>query len=1018
MTPPKGQDWDELHLSENPAVELLEALGYTYVPPETLDAERDSLKETILTKRLGKALKKLNPWLSDDNVHKAVRAVTTVQAASLLDASEKVHTALTYGLSLEQDRGSGKKGQTVRFFDFETPANNELVVTRQCHFQGAKKQIIPDIVLIVNGIPLAVIECKSPTLGDKWREEAIKQLLRYQEIGEEYRELGMPRLFETVQIVVGTCGQAACYGTVTTPPRFYFEWKTTHPRTEADLEKLLGRAATPQDILLAGLLAPEILLDVSRNFTVFERDEKSGRTIRKVPRYQQYAAVSKAIARSRKAKKPEDRGGIVWHTQGSGKSLTMLWLAIKLRRDEAHQNPTLVIVTDRVDLDEQINKTFLACGFPNPTRAESVRELRDLLRGPGGGTILTTVHKFQDLAKGSKSAFPTLTEAENVFVLTDEAHRTQYGYLAANMRKALPNAAFFGFTGTPIDKKDRSTLQTFGPYIDTYTIEQAVADGATVPIFYESRLPEVRIVGNSVDALFDRVFADRSNEERNAIKRKYATEASIAGAPKRIEAVCLDLVEHYTNYIQPNGYKAQVVACSREVAVLYKDTLDRLNAPESAVIISGTNDDDIHLVRHHTDKDRRRALIDRFLKPMPGPGERSSDKADSLSILIVCDMLITGFDAPVEQVMYLDSPLKEHTLLQAIARVNRVYDDTKTYGLIVDYWGVSEALQEALSIFAPDDIKGAMTRKDDELPRLQTRHQAAMRFFIRVKNKDDLNACVNVLEPEDVRAEFNEAFRKFSQSLDMILPDPRALPYVRDFRWLGRIRQAASARFRDQSLDITDCGPKVRKLIEDAISADGVQILVKKVSLFTPEFDEKLKALKGDDARASEIEHAVKHEIHVRLDEDPAYYLSLRQRLEEIIEERKARRIDAAKQLELFQGLLKDLKGPTEEAEKVGLSPTGFAIYGLLLGGKPLKTADSRAPRYEGADRAKVDLAAILEDTLAPSIGIVDWVSREDIQKDMRRLIKRQLRASQVPEDKLEGVAEQVVDLLKRRHGR
>jgi type I restriction enzyme, R subunit len=1009
LTPPPGQDWNEQHLSEAPALELLQALGYAYVTPETLEVERGSLKETILTNRLGTALRRLNPWLSDDNTHKAIRAITTVQSSNLLDASEKVHTALTYGISLEQDVGQGKKGQTVRFFDFENPAKNELVVTKQYRLQGLKKQIVPDVVIIVNGIPLAVIEAKSPTLGDKWRSEAIEQLHRYQEIGEHYRDLGMPRLFETIQILVATCGQAACYGTVMTPSRFFAEWKSTHPRSQADLETILERTATPQDVLLAGLLAPEVLLDVTRNFTAFERDEKSGKTIRKVPRYQQYAAVSKAIGRSRAGKSGDERGGIVWHTQGSGKSLTMLWLAIKLRRDEAHENPTLVLVTDRVDLDEQINKTFLACGFPNPKRAESVRELRELLRGPGGGTILTTVHKFQDLAsKGNKAAFPTLTEARNVFVLTDEAHRTQYGSLAANMRKALPNAAFFGFTGTPIDKKDRSTLQTFGPYIDTYSIQQAVEDGATVPIFYESRLPELRIIGNSLDALFDRVFADRSDDERVAIKKKYANESAIAGAPKRIEAVCLDLIDHFTKFIQPNGFKAQVVACSREVAVLYKETLDRLNAPESAIIISGSNDDEAHLVRHQTDKEQRKRLIERFLKP-----------SDSLSILVVCDMLITGFDAPIEQVMYLDSPLKEHTLLQAIARVNRVYDETKTYGLIVDYWGVSEALREALAIFNPDDVKGAMTPKGDELPRLQTRHQAAMRFFVRVKDKDDLDTCVNVLGPEDVRAEFSETFRKFSQSLDMILPDPQGLPYVRDLRWLGKIRKAASARFRDQSLDISDSGPKVRKLIEDAIVAEGIQLLVQRVSLFTPQFDEKIKALKSDEARASEMEHAIKDEIHVKLDEDPAYYLSLRQRLEEIIEDRKARRIDAAKQLELFQVLVKDLKGPTEEAGQLGLSATAFAIYGLLQADKPLSAGEPRVGNYTGKrDPAKADLASILEETVAPHVGIVDWVNRDDVQKDMRKLLKRQLRASLLPEDQLDRVAGQLVDLLKRRHGR
>ena len=547
-------------------------------------------------------------------------------------------------------------------------------------------------------------------------------------------------------------------------------------------------------------------------------------------RYKQFMAVNKAMERIRTARKPRERGGVVWHTQGSGKSLSMLWLALKLRRDPDQENPMIVLVTDRTALDRQISKTFLSCGFPNPERATSVRNLRDLLSHPSGKTVMTTVQKFQELEEG-ENGHPVLSEGKNIFVMVDEAHRTQYRSLAANMRQALPNACFLGFTGTPIDKRDKSTIQTFGPYIDTYTIEQAVADGATVPIFYESRLPEMRIVGRTLDQLFDQVFADRSKEEREAIKARYANEQTIAEAPRRIETICLDLLSHYAQFIQPNGFKAQVVAVSRDAAATYKETLDRLNGPESALIMSGGHNDPERLAKWHLEKHQHDALVDRFL-----------DKKDPLSILVVCDMLLTGFDAPVEQVMYLDSPLKEHTLLQAIARVNRRAEG-KDYGLVVDYWGVSDALQEALAIFAPGDIKGAMEPKLDELPRLQSRHRAAMRFFDKVKAKNDLAACVKVLEPEDVRAEFDVAFRRFSQSMDMLLPDPRALPYNRDLVWLGKIRQVAKVRYHDPRLDISDAGAKVRKLIEDAIVADGIQILVKEVSILAPEFDEKLDAL-------------------------------------------------------------------------------------------------------------------------------------------------------------------------------
>ena len=553
--------------------------------------------------------------------------------------------------------------------------------------------------------------------------------------------------------------------------------------------------------------------------------------------------------------------------------------------------------------------------------------------------------------------------------MVDEAHRTQYRSLAANMRQALPNACFLGFTGTPIDKKDRSTLRTFGPYIDTYTIEQAVQDGATVPIFYESRLPELQIIGQTIDQVFDRVFADRTEDERAVIKQRFATEQAIAGAPRRIEAICLDLIDHFTQFIAPNGFKAQVVATSRHAAVTYKETLDRLNAPESAVIMSAGHNDEARLARWHLRKDEQDRLIERF-----------KDHADPLAILVVCDMLLTGFDAPIEQVMYLDAPLKEHTLLQAIARVNRPHGDEKTYGLVVDYWGVSAKLQDALAIFSTTDVQGALTPSVDELPRLQSRHAAAMRFFQAVTDPNDLNACVQVLEPEDVRAAFDLAFRRFSQSMDMLLPDRRALAYHADLRWLGKIRGAARARYRDDRLDLSGCGEKVRKLIADAVVADGVQILVKEVQLFSPEFEEKVEALRTDEAKASEMEHAIRHEISVRLEENPAFYQSLRERLEAIIEERRQERLDAARQLSLLNSLREELKGEQTRAQDIGLDSRGFAIYGLLEEQRPMPVREDAAP-YNAANR---DLASLIDEEVAPFTELVDWWQKDDLQRQMR----------------------------------
>jgi type I restriction enzyme R subunit len=1008
LSPSPPAEWNEEHQSEGPAVSLLEKIGYQFVIAGQLENERDGLKDPLLTQRVSSAIKKLNPWLSSENVHKAVRAITSSSAASLIEANEQFHTSVVHGISLDQDVGSGKKGQTVQFIDFDRPERNEFLVTRQYRVRGAKKELRADIAVFVNGIPLAVVECKSPTLGDKWLDDSVRQMLRYQEVGSEFKELGAPRLFETVQLVIATCGQAASYGTVCTPQRFWAEWKEPHPLSTDELGKKLGRKPSAQDVLLYGLLEPRNLLDLVKNFVVFEVER--GKTIRKVCRYKQFIAVNRALQRAKQAKRPDERGGVIWHTQGSGKSLTMLWLALKLRRDPEFRNPTIVIVTDRTDLDRQISETFVRCGYPNPERAKGVKDLRELLSNPVGKTITTTIQKFQELtsaADGSKRAqrdeHPTLSTADNLFVLVDEAHRTQYSSLAANMRKALPNAGFFGFTGTPIDKQDRSTLHTFGPYIDQYTIEQAVQDGATVPIFYESRLPELRIIGNSLDQVFNRVFADRSKEEREAIKQKYATEEAIAGAPKRIEAICLNLHEHYTQFIQPGGFKAQVVAISRDAAVTYKETLDKLNAPESALIITVGHNDGERFQKYKTSKKEQALLIDRYLDPK-----------DPLSLLVVCDMLLTGFDAPVEQVMYLDSPLREHTLLQAIARVNRKTDG-KRYGLVVDYWGVSEALQEALSLFSPSDVKGAMQPKTDELPRLQIRHQAALRFFLKVKDKEDLDACVAILEPEDVRAGFDQAFRAFSESLDMLLPDPRALPYVDDLRWLGKIRSAAKARFRDRRLDISDCGAKVRQLIEEVVVAEGIQLLVKEVSIFGKEFEEKVGALKTPEAKASEMEHALRHEIHVKLEENPAFYTSLRERLEQIIADRKQQRIDDARQLELFQGLIEEARDEAGAAEKAGLSEFAFAIYGVLHEGEPPQAGEPEVTYGE----ARKDLASLIQEAIEPSTEIIDWATKEDVQREMRQRIKRHLRAAQFGDAaKVEATTAKIMDLARARRRR
>lgn len=1008
MTAP-GAIWNELRLAEEPAVELLEKLGYACVPAEELLAERGgSERQPVLVSRLERALRRLNPWLTGDALRRAVRAVTHVEAADLMEANEKAYVALTYGVAVEVEENGRRMSRTVRYFDFEDPANNELLVTRQYRVAGQRKVIKPDVVVFVNGVPLAVIECKPPTLGDDWRFEATERLERYQELDEKWRQQGAPQLFHTVQFVIGACGQAACYGAVGTPGRAYLEWKTPYPMTESELAGLLGRAPTPQDVLLAGLLRPTNLLDLARNFVVFETE--GSRRVKKIARYQQFRAVNQAIERVRSATTPKERGGIIWHTQGSGKSLTMLWLAVKLRRLAELANPTIVVVTDRRDLDRQISGTFQRCGFPNPIQARSVRHLRELLTSGPGQTVMTTVQKFQDATayEGPRRLDGVLTDATNVFIMVDEAHRTQYKNLAANMRRALPNACFFGFTGTPIDKRDRSTPRTFGSYIDTYSIQQAVEDGATVPIFYESRLPEVHVSGGqTLDQVFERVFAEYTPEEREAIKRRYATELAIAGAPRRIEMICLDIIKHYEEHIRPNGFKAQIVAATRDIAVTYKETLDRLNGPPSALIISFTNDDPERIARWQWTRDRQKELIDSF----------KDDPPDRLALIVVCDMLLTGFDAPIEQVMYLDAPLREHTLLQAIARVNRPHEG-KTYGLVVDYWGVADDLQDALGIFESQDIQGALTPLEDQLPRVQALHRKAMRYFDRV-DRGDLDACVSVLEPEDRRAEFDAVFLELARAMDMLLPDARAVPYVKDLQWLGKLRMAARARFREEHFDLKHCGEKVKALISEYIGADEVKRLLEPVSIFSPRFDEEVERLTRTEAKASEMEHAVWYEIKVRYEDNPVLYESLRERLEKIIADRKAARISQAEQLRQLAALVGELRGMQSRIEELGLTHASFPIYELIL--KRRHTVPAELPRaaeemamyHASVDEPARDLAAEIERDIR-ELAVIDWTMKEDVQREMRRRIKRRLRQAGFAPEGIEALTTKILDVARR----
>ena len=990
----------------------------------------------LLKGRLKAALMRLNQWMTENQADRVIFELEHIGETGMA-RNRRVHEYLTYGMSLTVDTNRGRETPTVRFFDFEHPEGglNEYVVTTQFRVRRGnergrveddERMVIPDLVLFVNGIPLVVMEAKSPSLLDVWKSNAVRQLRRYQEAGPEWQGSGAPELFHYNLMCIAHCGAAAVYAAPGTPENAYFEWKSVMPYSEDEVRHHFGIEPQGQAQLIVGLLSPATLLDVLRDYVVYEPER--GRLVKKLPRYQQYRAVRASVSRMLSGRKPEERGGVVWHTQGSGKSLTMLWLATKLRREPRLSSSTIVVVTDRRQLDRQISDTFEGCGFPAPEQAASGRDLRRLLTTGAGRTIMTTIQKFEDAVTFPGGQLEVLNPSEDVIVMVDEAHRTQYGILGGRMSRALPNAVLMGFTGTPIDKDfRRNTMRRFGPLIDAYTIPQSVADGATVPIFYEARLPELEIEGpETLDRLFEAMFGDEPPEVQLQLRRRYANKETVAEAERRIEMIALDISDHFKKKVRPNGFKAQVVAPSRAAALRYCGHLNSFGISAYPIITTSPNDGPEFAAARELDQEQ---VTSAFVDPEGEP-----------EVLVVVDMLLTGFDAPVEQVLYLDRALREHGLLQAIARVNRRFaheqdgvPTEKMHGLVVDYHGVSRDLEEALSTFDWPDVQDTM-RETDEDPSVVI-EAAAVRAESHFGHRDlsDTWECVAVFAPDahtegnlktDLFERFNADYRVFSRLMDRFLPDPRALDYTDRLARLTEIRAYVRAHFLRENADVdwTEIGAKVKKLVDERISAQ-VKELMRPVSILDQDFDQKIAALPHDEARASMMEHAIRAQIHEGLDANPAFYEKLSEQLSRIINDLRNRLIDSAEACRRYAAIRHLIRSEADIAAEHGLTPVSFAIYELLDersedAGSSTEIRESHPPYRTQLDEETKCIALKVESAIVRHSSVVDWQVNEEIKRLMRRDIKRELRPNgYYTEEQLEDLAARIVELASRRSG-
>ena len=978
---------DEFNKVELPAIEQLKKLNWKYVEGNKLSPdesdERKSFKHFVLKKKLSQSIKKINPWISDDNLKTVVRSLTTIENLSLIEANKKNYNSLIKYITVEQNIDGRRQNRTVKIIDFDNIENNDFIVTNQFKVAGLKENIVPDIILFVNGLPLAVIECKSPYITNPM-EAGINQLFRYCNTRRPDEKEGAEKLFHYNQIIVSTHNKHARLGTITSRYEHYLEWKDVYPRKIEDYNN-----KSSQEILIDGIFNHQNFLDIIQNFIVFEVE--SGKLIKKITRYQQFRAVHKTINNIKTGKSKKEKGGVIWHTQGSGKSLSMVFLAAKLRRDEELKKLKLLFLTDRKQLDSQLTATFEGTQDETVIHVDSIRDLRQKLSTNASDLITSTIQKFQEIEVDDG----VLNDSEKIIVLIDEAHRTQYGTFGLVLNTALPNAPKIAFTGTPL-LKSQKTKSEFGDYIDTYTIEQAVEDGATLQILYEGRKANTYIEGSSLDNLFDEYFSDKTDEEKKEIKRKYGTERAVLEAPKRIRWICVDLVKHYREKIEPNGFKAMIVTSSRYAATLYKKALDGLNAPGSAVVISGDHNDTQEM-KKYTDPNDHKQIIKEFVE---------KDLTDSkYSFIIVKDMLLTGFDAPICQVMYLDRKIVDHGLLQAIARVNRTKKG-KQRGYVVDYYGLANYLKEALEEFTTEDVQGALKDLKEEIPKLEKAHLQTLKFF-KGKNLDNLEECILALEKEDVRHEFEISFKKFTKLMDVVLPDPAAGEFLKDLRLLGKIALGARNTYRDEQLNILDAGEKVKKLIEDHISATNVDLLIPPINLLDPRFEEHVKQGTSSKMRATEIKNTIKHHIHIKLDDDPAYYRKLSERLEEIIQEHSDRWDELVQQLFKFRDEMR--KEPTPPQ---GITSAERPFYNLCIE-VMLNHADEDNAHQE-AKKFSIKIIKFLNE----ASQIVDFFNKSDEIRRLKREIKNTLmEMPHANEELLNEVTDNFMDLARHRFG-
>ena len=968
---------NEMTTSQRPAIEVLQKLGYKYISEDENKKLRNNILTDVIFKDiLAKKLNEINSYeykgekykFSASTIGQAIKDLNEDLVTGLISTNEKIYDLLTLGKSYQENMVDGtKRSFDIKYIDFEHPENNDFYVTDEFSVlrMNGKDYARPDIVLFVNGIPLAVIECKDASVPII---QAISQNIRNQK--PDY----IPQLFKFIQIVMAANKNETKYATCGTPDKFWSTWNEQYVERQNELlnKTVIGRQVTKQDRDIISLFEKERFLELIKDFIIFEAGKK------KICRYQQYFAVKAMLERIKLDKK----GGVVWHTQGSGKSITMVYITKKLMEDKEIQNPQVVIVTDRVDLDKQIHKTFNRIGV-EAARATTGNNLTDLIKDEKVRVITTVVNKFETVVKSGISV-----DAPNTFILVDEGHRTQYGEINRRMQEVFKGAIYISFTGTPIMKRDRNIFDKFGGLIHKYSLDDALRDKAIVPLIYEGKMVDQEVSKEAIDMRLDMLTRNLTSEQKNEVMRKWSRFEKVASSEQRLELIAWDIAKNYNETLKGTGFNA-MLACNKKVEAvkyynIFKDEFPEL---EVAVVISspdmregeGSIDEDTNdivkkfyinaISNYKNEEEYEETIKSKFIN-------------GDIDILIVVDKLLTGFDAPRASTLYLDKQIKEHNLLQAIARVNRLCDG-KDYGYIVDYRGLLGELDKALTMyqdagleeFKEEDIKSSVYYIDTEINNMFEAYEDLKWLFKDIKNKNDLEEYEILLEDEKIRKDFYNKLCKFGSMLGIILPSDQAYYKVgkekiselrKALAFYQKLRATVKLRY-SETIDHKEYEAKMQKLLDNYVVAKEMMRITEPVDITDAEnFDKEVEKMGTDRGKADAIRTRLTRTISEKSKADPAYYKKFSKRIEETIEEYRNRRITDSEYLQKMQDIKEDFrKGNSGISYPTNITTENSrAFYGVIY--------DKLIPRMK-------------ENTNIEEIGEITLTIQREIESKIKR---------------------------------